>query len=796
MTGPRISNEDQGRRPHFIIDGFSSVQAFRPLGGGDQRSIPPQNRASHGNTLLQQLAAIRRPAELARESRESSDVDIEESLLLEFVGFPGLELAFESLARERSGIELLNVRQDGETIYATVFVPQRKLAHFEKLIGDYLGERRGSRNQALDNRPLIDTIKEIRAASVRALWTDDPVVFPLVEDQTFWWEVWLPIRGNREAAVQTFRTMAEAQGIRVAVGEVRFLERTVLLAFASLAQMARSVAMLSLIAEFRRAKETAEFFDSLPPQEQQEWLQDLLVRVVIPAPGENVPHVCLLDTGVNAGHALIAPALDGADLHSVEPNWGTHDVDGHGTEMAGVALLGDITRVLGQPELIVVPHRLESVKILRYDDDNEGDPEHHGYLTVEAVARPEITASTRSRVFGLAVTSRDNRDRGRPSAWSSAIDSLSSDTDGEGANPRLIVVSAGNIDDPNAWVHYPHSNSTDGIHDPGQAWNALTVGAYTDLIRITEPGAENQQPVASAGGLSPFSTTSSTWQTQWPLKPDVVLEGGNVSRDAVGAASSSSLSLLTTCHLPHERSFSTIRATSAATALATRMAADIMATYPTLRPESVRGLIVHSAEWTEEMLRLYLPRDREPNKGDFANLVRHCGFGVPNIERAKWSASNSLSLLVEDRLNPFKREGSATPKLRDMQLHNLPWPKEQLEGLGEIIIEMRVTLSYFIEPNPSARGRSRYRYESHGLRFDVKRPGESVRDFQARINRAARDEEEGIRTTSDDRNWKIGPQNRHRGSLHSDIWTGPAVELASRGVIAVYPASGWWKTRT
>ena len=38
---------------------------------------------------------------------------------------------------------------------------------------------------------------------------------------------------------------------------------------------------------------------------------------------------------------------------------------------------------------------------------------------------------------------------------------------------------------------------------------------------------------------------------------------------------------------------------------------------------------------------------------------------------------------------------------------------------------MRVTLSYFIEPNPSQRGNSRYRYQSHGLRFDVKRPTET-----------------------------------------------------------------------
>ena len=131
-----------------------------------------------------------------------------------------------------------------------------------------------------------------------------------------------------------------------------------------------------------------------------------------------------------------------------------------------------------------------------------------------------------------------------------------------------------------------------------------------------------------------------------------------------------------------------------------------------------------------------------------------------------------------------------------MHLHNLPWPQDALEDLGDTQVELRVTLSYFIEPNPSERGRSRYRYESHGLRFDVKRPYESVDEFRARINAAARDEEKRDRQRGDDDQWLVGTQARHRGSLHSDIWRGSAADLASRAFVAVYPAMGWWKTRT
>jgi hypothetical protein len=104
-------------------------------------------------------------------------------------------------------------------------------------------------------------------------------------------------------------------------------------------------------------------------------------------------------------------------------------------------------------------------------------------------------------------------------------------------------------------------------------------------------------------------------------------------------------------------------------------------------------------------------------------LIRRCGFGAPNLDRAMRSASNSLAMIVQEQLHPFTREGSAEPKTREIHLHRLPWPLDELEALGDETVEMRVTLSYFIEPNPSARGgRSRYRYESHGLRFDAKRP--------------------------------------------------------------------------
>ena len=131
-----------------------------------------------------------------------------------------------------------------------------------------------------------------------------------------------------------------------------------------------------------------------------------------------------------------------------------------------------------------------------------------------------------------------------------------------------------------------------------------------------------------------------------------------------------------------------------------------------------------------------------------------------------------------------------------MGIHSLPWPKEQLSELGSQTVTMRVTLSYFIEPKPGHREgfvKHRHRYQSHGLRFEVKRPTETEDQLRKRVSQAARDEEEDFKAVGDTAGWELGPQLRTRGSIHSDWWTGTAADLANCGSIAVYPVSGCWR---
>lgn len=106
-----------------------------------------------------------------------------------------------------------------------------------------------------------------------------------------------------------------------------------------------------------------------------------------------------------------------------------------------------------------------------------------------------------------------------------------------------------------------------------------------------------------------------------------------------------------------------------------------------------------------------------------------------------------------------------------------------------------MTLSYFIEPNPAdGAGVDRYAYQSHGLRFAVRRTLKDRNAFEERINAAVNVGAKPAKPPTD-HNWLIGERLRTRGSLVSDRWKGSAADLAERGQPAVFPVNGWWRTR-
>lgn len=799
MAAPR-------NRRHLFVPTPPSAEAYRPHARTVvQPPVPgPIDRRRHAANLRAALEQAQRDAGRNREAMGISVHGAEPGLYIQFEGPPGVELKLESLEDRRKEIEVVAVQRlagaagEPPIHLATVFVPDGALTHFFRRFQQYAEEQ--TRKGEPKHREMVDRIAALRRATLRALWTDDPQQYP-DDDEAIWWEVWLRRHDGRELE----RLLEFAGLVQLELGERRlaFEDRIVVLAHGTASQLSGSLDVLNDVAEVRRAKESAVLFIDAAPEEQAAAMEGLRRRTT--PPGGDSPAVCVLDTGVNRGHPLLQEVLAPVDAMTVDPTWGPQDDGGgpgnmgHGTEMAGLAAYGDLTEALTSGGPVHLRHRVESVKILPPTGTNQ--PELYGAVTAQAVARPEVNAPHRLRAFSLAVTATDERDRGQPTSWSAAIDALAAGrafdpaTHGlvyldppESEAHRIFVVSTGNVALENLDVAHLDRSDVEAVHDPAQAWNALTVGAYTDRAVITDPFWDGWSPVSRPGDLSPWSTTSLTFQDIWLIKPDVVFEGGNVAHNGGSFdCGVPDLCLLSTYSKPAERLFVLSNATSAATAQVARMAAIIRAEYPSLWPETVRALIVHAAEWTRVMQAHLRGAAGKRARGQ---LMRRYGFGVPQLDRALRSANDALTLVAQAALRPF-----ASGKMREMHLHELPWPKAVLEELGQTSVRLHVTLSYFIEPNPGRRGwKRRHRYASHGLRFEVKSPIEALEEFRKRLNqRALEEDEDRPATGGDSSEWFLGEQTRNKGSIHSDVWVGTAADLAERGVIGIYPVSGWWK---
>lgn len=780
------------RFSHLFLPGPSHSQDdySSPRRGGDGPRLRAQDRPTHADFVRRALETAWQQADdrsaIAHSSRQG--------VYLEFSSEPGFDLTLKSLESRQAGIKLLNVRtegQDGEVVTrATVFIPQDKRAHFLQKAIAYATQDNPPKKDGTStakNAPLIESIGGVRAAILESsFWQDVPDRLP--GDAPEWVEAWLS--SEDLGVIETFEQVCADQGIELGEGSLSFPERTVRLILANRQQLESLIEHSDSIAEFRHAREVATFFVEQDNADQAEWVNELLERTSIHR--QNDVCVLVLDHGVNNGHRLLEPVLPDGDCHAADPAWGAQDDHGHGTLMAGTAAYGDILHCLESGSPIVVRHGLESAKIL--PPPPEKNPRRlWGHFTARGISRAEFQAPQRKRVICMAVTSSDEPNLGRPSSWSGEIDELASGYSDD--RRRLIIISGGNVKEPEDWKRFPESNITCEVQDPAQAWNALTVGAFTEKTHISDPTLNSYKATAEAGDLSPFSSTSSIWPNRkWPIKPEVCFEGGNIATGPNNSVyDTDDLKLLSTYHDPQVAQFCSFYATSAASAQAAWMAARLQVEYPNAWPETIRGLIVHSAEWTNTQKRKYLRND---SKGAYYQLAKICGYGVPNLERAISCAANSLSLISQAELQPFdKHETQSRYISKDMHVYRLPWPVDVLRDLRESPVQMRVTLSYFVEPSPGEVGwKDRYRYASHALRFELNGPGEDEEEFIQRVNRRAREDDEHPGTEGAADHWMLG-ETRNVGSIHSDVWSGTAIELAGSNLIAVHPAVGWWRER-
>lgn len=650
--------------PHLLILDRVESREFRREGRGRNR-IRKVDRQIHGRRILSETSDA-----LAEQDNKRLRVDIEElqstGVIVTIEGamptddapeasrFPLRLESLDQMSRHRKAPRpkwiLLSVTQATERTpeRAQVWISDEYRSAFLKLFERYLHEE-NARSGRPKNRALVANISRVRSAVLHDLWQshDEPPTSGLR-----WWEIWLRPEPN---AIRLATDFAHQLSLRLATRHLRLNNRHIVWIRCRWFDLQALVVSAVPVTEIRRPQ-FVDTIEDLDPPEQEEYVRDLAERL-LPALDE-APAVCLLDTGVRRTHGLLQGSLATPDMHTVvgEPSADRH---GHGTLMAGLALFGPLDRPLLETGPVRLLHRLESVKYLPDRGSRPHDPEAYGVITAEAVSLPEIT-DPRRRVYSLTITT-EGGGLGEPSLWSAAVDALSVGTD-VGRSPagidllgppqpgaqRLVIVSAGNVDPPYQ-SNYRDKCDLSPIEDPSQAWNALTVGAYTQLDSPpSDPSFEGWTPVATPGDVSPHSRTGLlAGDARWPIKPDICMEGGNVIMDGRGdfIGDHPVLSLASTSNRS-DTALGSASMTSAATAQAARIAARAMASYPDYWPETIRGLLTHAAEWTPLMRDQVLAATSMTSR---AQLLRRYGWGVPTTNRSRlppttpspWSSKTS-----------------------------------------------------------------------------------------------------------------------------------------------------------
>ena len=336
-----------------ISDRFQSTNYrsnnINAVGAGIIRS-----REKHGSRLTDELTSAYKSCDARSEDYrhgKNQGVFIE----IELISKAKIEL----LESKRHGIFPSSFKPINDKLNSVgLFVPSDKKQIFEDIFYEYTWGQLTKKGRPR-RQELVEAIESIRVARFETYWTDSNSKLPK-RGEKIWWKVWC-FRDFEDGLIR----MANILGAQILDEDnwLRFHEHVVIPIHTNQVILELMLFNRLAISELRRADDTPHFYlNELNPVERLDFVTEFAERVEWPK--YNAPAVCLLDTGVNRNHTLIEGAMVPEDLDTVVNEWGVADLEGHGTQMAGLALFGNLTPRLAQIEKVELKHRLESVRFL------------------------------------------------------------------------------------------------------------------------------------------------------------------------------------------------------------------------------------------------------------------------------------------------------------------------------------------------------------------------------------------------------------------------------------------------
>lgn len=468
-----------------------------------------------------------------------------------------------------------------------------------------------------------------------------------------------------------------------------------------------------------------------PPQPAFESNADYNLPIVsfpeVVSPPEDNCGILVIDSGVQRGHPLIAPVLGETevfpDANRQFIKGGPDDVNGHGTNVAGIAIYGDVENCIKQRSFDPTAW-LFSARVT--NEKNEYDKDLLVENQLDRAIRAFVDQYPNCKVINISLGNADQIyiEGLKQFRLAAKIDEIAYQYQHKNI---VFVISAGNtyheeLKYEQLLKDYPNYllNKNARIIDPATSAIALTVGSlsFGRGSITTNTSDVRLQPIAKLPGYPSYFTRTG-FGVDGMIKPDVVDFGGDLVldlsyRENLGLPKVSELehtvagvSVLTLSKDYNSSLFQFCSGTSFAAPRVANLAAQLFTKYPDASSNLIRALIVNSAVLPKEIPPELKCKSGQP-QGEKTNTIENqlaiYGYGQAELQRAMYSAENYV-VLSEDNISI---------KVGSFHIYEIPQlPSDFLKKKGTRILS--ITLA-FDPPTRPTRGDS---YLGVTMEFDL-----------------------------------------------------------------------------
>lgn len=498
-------------------------------------------------------------------------------------------------------------------------------------------------------------------------------------------------------------------------------------------------------------------------------------------PADGYPKVCVIDSGIQEEHRLLAPAIDsGASKSFIPGDSSTADKagnGGHGTRVSGAVLYPHIIPRSGSYQL---PCFIQNARVL---DSIGGSALLPQALFPPKLMEDVVNSFEGTRIFNMSINSYNPCRLNHMSQWASAIDKLMYEQD------ILFILSAGNLERETnqttkpgikdhiiAGRNYPDFllEGSSRIGNPAQSCFALTVGSVCHDVFDT--------PLKrSFGERDDPSSFSRTGLGLWDMiKPDVVEYGGDFAIEKntnpnLSYEASISPELVKSTYGGGKGVGNDTVGTSFAAPKVAYIAAHLQRLFPSESSILYRALIAQSARLPDRIFS-------NPSIED----IRHYGYGIPDLKRATENSEQRITFIASGKL-AAKQADIYSVKIPDL----LRSPGQEYNVLIE------VTLSFVAKPRRTRRRTQSYL--STWLDWESIKLNEKIDQFTNRVLQISEEEESSTEDQyaikwmiRERRDWSKIPGLRRQDSTLQKSWcTLESYNLPESFSIAIIGHAGW-----